>query len=597
MTQAPPTRTITWQYGLLDPLDWGEDCEHQLRLQNMLWNALVEIERTHRGRISALVSADPEVAALEGAIAAVDERITGLFAERNTQRQRLRRRLAIPEINDQVTRLREERRALFSRLKGAKTKARDAQRRGLAKLADQRYRAITIARQQSGLWWGNYNAVCASFDVALRALGPGEEVRFHRFNGGGRITNQIQGGISSAALFNNGHSQVRIVELDPANRLLNRGAGRRGRLKGLVATVWAEGRARRRLVTWPIVLHRPFPEKAIIKTVTITRRRAGAVRWRWAVDFACAVPSVPETTHNTRVGVDIGWRKIAGGLRVATLATAAGGIDHVILPQSWLERREAAARVQSEADELLNMLLPQLRRVDDVPADLAALWTEALPADRERARSSTLAELVREWRHAHRDWRPALREALEPWLHQRIKYANLADKLAVGRREIFRIRARSIAERFGIVAVNWIGIRRLAANRETPPETRRMRSWAAPYDLVAEIRRAVGAAGGRFLAVQGPTTLLCHYCGAKQTARTGAHRADLIWRCENENCGRLWDQDENAAKNLLAAATGAGVLAAKDPEPKKIKVFTRARITRKGGARKVPSEAVTDARA
>jgi hypothetical protein len=47
----------------------------------------------------------------------------------------------------------------------------------------------------------------------------------------------------------------------------------------------------------------------------------------------------------------------------------------------------------------------------------------------------------------------------------------------------------------------------------------------------------------------------------------------------------------NAARHVLAAATGADVLAAKDPEPKKIKIFARVGWPAKGVLAKRPAPA------
>jgi hypothetical protein len=587
------TRTIAWQYGLLEPLDWDDDCERELVLQNTLWNALVEIERDYRASVAALLSADDAVSAGERAISAMTERIGTLAAERRARRQTARARLATPEIDAAVAALRDERRQEFVALKEKKAKVREHNREALGALAQRRYQAIAGARRRSGLWWGNYNAVVASFDVALRALGPGEDVHFHRYDGSGRITNQLQGGIRADVLLQSGHTQLRIVALDSGCGLLARGAGKKGRLFGLVATVNARGRGNRRTVTWPIVLHRPFPEDAVVKTVTITRRRLGPTRWRWRAAFVCEVPAVPKRSRNGVCGIDTGWRKLEGGLRVATLCGAAGEVDHVILPQRWLDRREGATRVAAAADAVLNALLPCLLRVDDVPEDLAELWVRALPRD-PRPRSGPLAELARRWRRQHRGWRAELREDLTVWLHHRIEYADLVDKLSAWRREIYRVAAKAIAERFAIVAVDRIAMQVLARDKEMPREVRKLRGWAAPYDLAAEIRRAVAAVGGRFLEVGGATTRTCHRCGHHNVGRTDARRSDLIWQCEK--CLALWDQDVNAARNVLAAASGKTALVASASRARKTRLFPRARLTRKGNVRK-PDDNPLDNRA
>ena len=39
---------IVRQYGLLAPLNWDQDCQEQLWLQNKFWNRLVEIEAQYQ---------------------------------------------------------------------------------------------------------------------------------------------------------------------------------------------------------------------------------------------------------------------------------------------------------------------------------------------------------------------------------------------------------------------------------------------------------------------------------------------------------------------------------------------------------------------
>ena len=73
------------------------------------------------------------------------------------------------------------------------------------------------------------------------------------------------------------------------------------------------------------------------------------------------------------------------------------------------------------------------------------------------------------------------------------------------------------------------------------------------------------------VAIGGATTLDCHLCRHRNQV-SAAQRGDLIWRCQG--CGALWDQDENAARNLLRAAAAAPAVDPKQsrtPRWKKIK--------------------------
>jgi hypothetical protein len=46
--------SVSYKYGLLAPIDWGDDCEEEISLQTVLWNKLVELENSYRQHVRAL---------------------------------------------------------------------------------------------------------------------------------------------------------------------------------------------------------------------------------------------------------------------------------------------------------------------------------------------------------------------------------------------------------------------------------------------------------------------------------------------------------------------------------------------------------------
>ena len=562
---------LAWEYGLLPPLDWGPDCEREMALQIDLWNALVAVDAAARaGQRAALVAGDPELAARWDGFDAVCAQIEALP------------RRPPPETEDPAgwraaaVALRALRHELWLGLKPRLAAARIDKRDALKAVADRRYAAVTAARQASGLWWGNYNAVCAAFDVALGRLDPGARLRPHEWRGEGRLTNQLQKGAPAAALLQacprrgtgGGHPQLRIEPLPDSPLASASGRPLRaqgGRVRLLRATVYS-GRAptqsdggRRRMAVWPIVMHRPFPPGAVVKAVSIHRRRVGApllpaegrkgnpADWRWSAVFSLALPDLePASAAAAAVGVDFGWRQVDGGLRVATIAGSDGALDHVILPTAWLDRRLALAATYGLA---------------------AKLRDSAAPDDRRH---------YAEYRHA---------------------VSHGLDRRQRGRRELYRIAAKALAERYQTIALDKTNVARLGRRKrawepepDMPPQTRRMRTWSAPAELIAEIERAARARGRTVLLAGGQTTVTCHLCGGVNHPPT-AQRLDLIWRCQK--CGELWDQDENAARVLLAEALRAvpredgGISLA----PRQNKGLTRARMTRKRSPRKPDDKA------
>jgi hypothetical protein len=93
---AMTTDVIVRNYRLLDPLDWGEDCEAELRRMTALWNRLVEIDNGHRRSYRAATADDPTVKALRERYDTLSAAVDGLIAERKAVRARARKRVPTP---------------------------------------------------------------------------------------------------------------------------------------------------------------------------------------------------------------------------------------------------------------------------------------------------------------------------------------------------------------------------------------------------------------------------------------------------------------------------------------------------------------------
>jgi hypothetical protein len=565
-----------WEYGLLGPLEWPEWAETEIRLQNDLWNKLVEVERGHRAAVDAVMGRDPAVAAAAREASEIQARLDELFAERQRRSQAARKRVESPDLDAAAATAKARLREVWPQLKAARKEAGTRFREDLAALSEARYRAVVAARQSSGLWWGNYNAVCADFDTACRrSYADGTALNFHRWDGAGRLTNQFQGGLDVADL--SGNSQVRIGDLPPGHPLLARGAGRKGALRALEWTVRTEGRGgERRTVTFPMVMHREFPPGRV-KTATVVRRRTldGPGRtggtYRWTVVFAVDEPerTLAHPHDNAACGVNLGWRRVPGGIRVATVVDDAGGCEHVVVPDKWLGLKKGLKDRQGSVDEARNALVDRLLLVPGAPPEqLAALWRRL----RDAPSSALVARLAEAWARECPGWEPEQLEAASRWRRadrlRRASLANRSDMLVRDRRELFRRAAKSLAGRFGSIAISQADFSALARDEELPQEAR---AWGAPSALRAEIRRAAERTGARVHDVAGPVTPPCHVC--KATA-VPANRLDLVWTCPN---GHTWDQDYNAAANTRDTAGRAGAA----PRRNRVK---GARITRRRDA-------------
>jgi hypothetical protein len=559
-----PTRA--YQYGSLPPSYWPREAEDEIVEQQTFWNQLVAIEHAYQASKRALwASLDPRIAADQHRESALAALLNDLYSEAKAIRKDARARVETPEISARIDVAKTKQHEIWSRLKTVRAATLRAHPQAFDDLNQERHEQLTAARRQTPLWWGNYNAVEASFDAATRWLGPGENLRAREgLQPRGRLTNQIQGGLRWSDFVTLGHAQVR---LGPAPGLTNGRQRRQWRVLSLTVRTNPDKRRSdpdyRVMVTLPVCLHRPIPDDAIIKTVIVTRERRflwphlgddepHLNHWKWHVVFVVVEPET-ETQLGIVAGVDIGWRKLQDGIRVATICGADGSRRHYIVPLTWIDDRQRQAErlgilrknFNSQLTARPDLVNSEHPRVSDL---VKASWQVGDPA-------------LDEWRRNDR--------------RERYSVNNRITRLNRQRQHLYRIWAKEIAERFGTVAIDGDGIKEMAETKMPRPMARQ-RTLCAVAELVTEISRAVKAGGGTVLKVKGRSTQRCHRCGHINNL-TRQQRLDLIWRCRG--CGQSWDQDINAAINLLNFAAGkASGLAASEPNTNK---FKRARRNRR----------------
>lgn len=549
---------IAYRYGLRPPLDWGEDCEAELRKQVDLWNALVGIEERHRAAVAALTADDPGVAALQARVDALRAQI----AELHTARKRAKQAgLNTAGMVGDIAQHRAELGRLADDLKAARRSVRAQKRAELEQLEASRYEAAKTAYQQSGLWWCNYNAVIEAYNVARsRAMKMGGALRpQHYGRRRGRLTNQIQGGMSVAELFGGAKSQVQVAPLPDK-------PGVRGTYTTLTATVYTRD-GQRRTVTWPMVYDRPIPDDMRIKLVTVTRERV-AHKWAWHVVFTCARDiEAPARPVGAAVAVDLGWRRLNDGLRVATvLRDERGAPDFITLPESILDIDEGVRRLRGERDEDASAMLASLRALpwDEAPEPLrsAWVWLARAPAVGPRA----LARLCGIWRGQREDrchghtydgcWQAEALARLDAWRSKDKKRweaeANHRQRL-IGRRDmIYHAAAARIVAGASVIVMDQLDLSQSAvvptdgAAHALPDMARRYRVIASVHTLRHWIKIKAQRAGVPVIVHAG-TSRVCWHCG---TPRGTAERdARLVIQCAG--CGRVSDQDVNDCRYML----------------------------------------------
>lgn len=352
---------IVHRYGLLDPFDWAEDCEAELERMHALKNRLVKIECEYRDNFDCLLEQDLHLKERRQALEEHIETLTELgeagtettSAKSPLHKSRHDRLHSIPSAG-LVAHKKDVAQAYMA--------ARKRFKEELNNLELYRREQVKEARQQSGLWWGNYNAIINAFEQGRReSVRTRGVMRIKPFDGTGRFTNQIQDGLSVEALLAGKSNQVKVAPLPTdAWSHSSRGERRRRQRTQLTATIFVRD-GQRRTVTWPMIMHRPLPEGSLIKKVVVLRSRLDD-RWMWSVVFICTSRRPIEDqsiTSGAVVAIDPGWRRTKTGLRVATIVWATGQTEYFELPNQLIQR----FRFADELRDKQNLLLASLRKL------------------------------------------------------------------------------------------------------------------------------------------------------------------------------------------------------------------------------------------
>jgi Putative transposase DNA-binding domain len=546
---------IAFKYGLLEPIDWDDDCDDHLYRMNNLWNTLVEIEGKHNEKYRALIAGDDTVAPVQARVDALLAERRELQNDRRDRRKAARARGETAGLDARMRELSEELRSAVSALKAARSSANARVRESVRQVNTARFEAVKLACQASRLWWGNCNAVWKAYETARsRTMTEGGQLRFRKFTGEGRFRVQIPHGASVEELI----AGVKQVWLDMNPQPV---PGRQGRARPrLSMTIYTDEKRKPRLLTWPIVYDRSLPGDCRIQEVVVSRRRIGT-KWRYAGVFNCRLGDQPAVkSSNERVcGINLGFRQTTAGLRIATSFSGQRILEHS-LSQKWMRGMDNVESIQRRRDLALN----------DVTAALREHWASR-PAMPEHLReqlsqlvcapqfgAARLARLVLHWRTQCPEVWPALLERLEKWRRDDKRalevQANLREHLAHARREHYRLLARTIARVHGTVRIGAIDLRGIAkldrgggAENELHQRARRNRVRASLHLFQQELSLQAQKFCTRIEYVTGPVSITCHACGGTCVLST-----DVMHACEH--CCAVWDQDENAARNIFATS-------------------------------------------
>lgn len=551
-SKTKPSRNYT--YGAYAPTVNAERVRDQMRLAHHYRNQLCELEIERRRRVDAcLRSLFPEFIRLS----AEEER---LKAELDAARQAIkdanksaRRRAGTPDQRDAVKQIRQEWKDAISRLKAVKAESFGSERWVNSQNAINAWVKDTrhALHRTPGLYWGNYLRV----DQACQGFSKGPPPRFMRWTGEGTLTVQLQtqGDVPKMPvpmLPNEDNTLARVEGYDPFCEKKQR------------CKLWLRiGTDERKQPVWaviPFVMHRPLPTDAVVKWVHVHVRKV-ATHEEWSVRFVLSKDEWvrPDESEVGMVGIDVGWRLLGdGSLRVASWVATDGEKGELVIPAEGVSRWHKADSLQAIRDGMLNTIMEVAGEVRRLAATSEGEWlredAKTLHLWKSEAR---LAGLVLRWRERRITGDDAVYGRLESWRKQDKHLfeweANQRRKAQEWRDHLYRNFVAWLRRKYRLAVIEDLKVKSLGENPK--PESEDVVMQAARYhQRIASCGRLMevireGFAGHVRVEAAG-TTVVCNICGSDESGKFDA-KVCLEHTCSV--CGTTWDQDENAARNIL----------------------------------------------
>lgn len=536
-----------YSYGARPPSENADLVREQLRAANRYRNALVEQElRRRQQSLQALLDAFPDAVRLQ-------DDVVRLEAELEEARIALKRQHAIDRRRSATTEQKDQVQSIVVRLREARAvwKARKAEcwadpflvSRLEAVEAEDNTTRKTL-RAACGIYWGSYLSV----EQCLKDARKGAPPRFKGYRGEGKLAVQLQGGLSVSEALLGTDQRLRIEVVS-------------GTRKKPYAIAWLRVGSEGRAPIWakvPFVLHRPLPPESQIKWAYLLCCKVGPHE-KWSVQFVLSQKEWvrEDAALEGMVAVDIGWRRVADGLRVAYWVGDDGAEGELVLSEYDLNGWERADTLRSTRDKAFDAerlrLHAWLTIAEGVPEWLREM-TATLHAWKSQRRLAAVAIRWREERFASDE---EGFELLEAWRRQdrHLWCWETAQRRGIGawREDLYCRFAAMLRRRYRTVIlekIDWRHFHRLPKVEQEAPEAA-AREWvrnAAPGRL-AEILREKMVENQMTKAAF--TTQRCHACGEREEFDA---KMDLEHVCSH--CGNVWDQDANAAKILLSLAQG-----------------------------------------
>lgn len=542
-----------YRYGLRAPVENGEMVYDQMRKAHRYQNVLVSIEKASRDAIA-------EVQMRHGDLAAVVADLESVYAA--TAEDKAARKSASLRIAE----IKAQRVAIKKALReDPETTA------AVAHVFTRKTELVKAARAQCDVYWGTYLLIEKAVEDASKKP---EGVNFKRWDGRGRIGVQLQGGEDADAVEGVTDTRLRIISRS-CGRQPKRAPKPDDRFKTLQIRIGSDGRAPV-FATFPLFMDRPLPPNTRIKNAYVTMVEVSPSKTDWHVCFTIESAALaPGVIHRGMgsVALNLGWRQMDDYMRVATWADDKRRTGEIRVPEYAVGHYEKAASLRAIRDREFNAAVATLKASGSLliagvgHREVPDWFTDALRWCHAWKSPERLVRIVERWRDRRFVGDEALYTVLEAWRRQERHLHDWEDNARVKanrqRDQHYREEALRLVRAYTTVVIGDENYSALAVKAADDPahQISANRFHAAPSILRAEIKSCGRKHGAEVDVVSAKgVTETCHACGGKCV---WDRRREVMHVCEH--CGARWDQDVNAARNMLARASGSG--APQPPSP------------------------------
>ena len=424
----------------------------------------------------------------------------------------------------------------------------------------------------SGAWFEAFQAACqAHFTLFKRAKNSGdrrlflaacrlqaEGPRYRRFMGEGRVGVQITGGGDDVTAVLAGKStRLQIDPADPSTS--SRPKRRNGRIRigssgpGGRQPVWAEFRFR---------MHKghALPEEGVVKRAYLVAKKIGPrTKWELQVSVADRPKDWPDrNVSDGLVAVDVGWRNLGDSIRVAYWLGSDGKRGEIKIPAERVLRHQKVKDLQSIRSQNLDTIREALVAWGKDHASILPEWFQERFAYLRQWRSQArLASAVRHWEQNRFPGDETMFEEARVWWRQDIHLYDWQESQRKGeerwRKNYFREVAAELSRHYRKVVVedvDWSVFQRSQDPLKSKELDNERKAAREERRRIAGVSYLIDALKYRLVEMEKAppqwSTQACSFCGQVDHFDAENH---LEHTCSS--CGRHWDQDYNACRNLL----------------------------------------------